>query len=234
MKAFAILIMTIFMVGCETTPPASRASIGSADSNYQPAESQPPVSLFSGDAAVLSDADIDRILRYKYTLPKPARIAILPLGQDRWFGYSDELARSGEEIRTSFIAQLRKDSSVVTASYLPTLLIPANRSVAHLREAATRYQADLLIVYQTSCRTYEKYKIFGANSSKSFCNIEAVMLDVRTGIVPFTTSATQEFVAKQSNDDSNFYETMRKAELTAIRECLVKIGGQVADYINAH
>ena len=222
------------MAGCETAPPASRIGSGSASNVYEPSENQPLASLFTGDAAVLSDADIDRILRYKYTLPKQARIAILPLGQNLWFGYSDELARNSEEVRKSFIARLLEGSNIVSASYLPTLLIPTNRSVAHLREAATRYQADLLIVYQTSCRTYEKYKMFGANSSKSFCNIEAVILDVRTGIVPFTTAATQEFVATQSHDDTNFYETMRKAELTAIRDCLVKIGSQVVDYLNAH
>lgn len=107
-------------------------------------------SLFSGDAAVLSDAEIDRILKFNYVPPTQARVAVLPLGQEAWFGYSDELARSGEEIRGQFAAQLKSSPAVTSVSYLPSLLIPSKRSVASFREAAARYQADLLVVYQTS------------------------------------------------------------------------------------
>jgi len=56
---------------------------------------------------------------------------------------------------------------------------------------------------------------------------------VRTGIVPFTTSATQEFVAAQDPSDTNFFETMRKAELSAVRDGLGKIGSQIASYLGA-
>jgi hypothetical protein len=231
MRALAVLVFVIFVAGCSTVPPASQAN--NSATRVEAMGGQPAVSLFSGDAAVLSDADIDRILRYPYTPPKHPRIAVLPFGQDGWFGYSDELARSGEEVRGRFIAELQKAPGVANASYLPSLLIPSKRSVAYFREAATRYQADLLVVYQSSCRTYEKYKFFAANTSKSFCNIEAVVLDVRTGIVPFTTSATQEFVATQSPNDTNFYETMRKVELNSIRDGLVKVGQQIASYLSS-
>ena len=56
---------------------------------------------------------------------------------------------------------------------------------------------------------------------------------MRTGIVPFTTSATQEFVAAQDPSDTNFFETMRKAELSAVRDGLGKIGSQIASYLGA-
>lgn len=60
------------------------------------------------------------------------------LGQQLWFGYSDELARSGEEIRHNLIATLEQATSVTEASFLQTLLVPSNRSVTHYREAAAR------------------------------------------------------------------------------------------------
>lgn len=229
MRTVGLFLITLFCAGCAVAPQAQRAS--SSPAPYALQEYQSPQSLFSGDAAVLSDADIDRILKFSYVLPKQARVAVLSLGQELWFGYSDELARGGEEIRGRFTAQLKAAPTVTTASYLPSLLIPKNRSVAYFREAAARYQADLLVVYQSSCRTYEKYRLFSASSSKSFCNIEALVLDVRTGIVPFTTVATQEFVASQSDADANFGETMRKAELSAIRDALGKIGNDIAVYL---
>jgi hypothetical protein len=198
---------------------------------FAPAETAGKESLFSGDSAVLSDAEIDRILKFNYVPPAQSRVAVLALGQETWLGYSDELARSGEEIRGEFTAQLKTASTVTSASYLPSLLIPSRRSVASFREAAARYQADLLVVYQTSCRTYEKYRMFSANTSKSFCNVEALVLDVRTGLVPFTTVATQELTVNQSDSEINSYETMRKAELGAIRDALGRIGTSVSAYL---
>ncbi len=95
-------------------------------------------SLFAGDATLLSDADIARILAYKYVPPVQARVGILGLGQRLWFDYSDELARSGEQIRRDLIATLEQASPVSEASFLPVLLVPSNRSVLqHIRDPPT-------------------------------------------------------------------------------------------------
>lgn len=222
----SIAIAIVMLTGCATSQPRMMP----VTAEFAPSLSREPASnpsLFSADAAVLSDADIDRILRFTYVPPKQTRIAVLALGQARWFEYSDELARSGEEVQKRFTDQLETAPAIKKASYLPSLLIPATRSVGYFREAAARYQADTLIVYQSSCRTYEKYRVFASNTSKSFCNVEAAILDVRTGIVPFTTTVTQEFSADQTGSDANIYETMRKAELSAISDAL----GRVADQI---
>jgi len=189
--------------------------------------------LFSGDAALLSDADIDRILGYHYVPPDHARVAVLALGQEGWFGFSDELSRSGEDVRGVFTTRLKGSSVVTSAAYLPALLIPSKRSVAAYREAAARFQADLLVVYQTACRTYEKSRVFSANSAKAYCNVEAVVLDVRTGLVPYATSATREIAVNQGANDINAYEMLRKSELGAIADALGKIGADIAAYLNS-
>jgi hypothetical protein len=225
MRSVVSFFLVLLCSACATAPRYPLVT------QLAPAESASNDSLFSGDSAVLSDAEIDRILKFNYVPPTQARVAVLALGQDVWFGYSDELARSGEDIRNQFTAQLKASPTVTSASYLPSLLIPSKRSVASFREAAARYQAELLVVYQTSCRTYEKYRVFSANTSKSFCNVEALVLDVRTGLVPFTTAATQELSVNQSDNELNFYETRRKAELGAIRDALSRIGASVSAYL---
>jgi hypothetical protein len=188
-------------------------------------------SLFSGDAAIVSDADIDRILKFQYQAPKQIRIAVLPFAREAWFGYSDELARTGNDMRAQLLNQLRSNPRVTHAAFLPTLLIPNNRAVPYFREAAARYQADLLLIYQTSCRTYDKARLFAASQSKSYCNIEALLLDTRTGIVPFTTTASEEFTVTQTKADTNFYETTRKAELSAIGKALLDVGTKAAAFL---
>lgn len=229
MRVVAMLFFTTIISGCATharheAPSQSMHSLGFAGMGHQPA------SLFSGDAAILSDADIDRILKFKYVPPTQTRVGILALGHQLWIDYSDELARSGEEVQSNFINQLKRSPAVTGAAYLPSLLIPKNSSVPFFREAAARYQADSLVIYQSSCRNYEKYRFFEANISKSFCNVEVALLDVRTGIVPFTTTVTQEFVASQTTGDTNIYETMRKAEQTAIRGALDKIANDLVSF----
>ncbi|HEX7046630.1 MAG TPA: hypothetical protein VF275_03530, partial [Gammaproteobacteria bacterium] len=194
---------------------------------------EPQLSLFSSDAAVLTDADIERILSYEYHAPESAKIAVLSLGRELWRGYSDELSRTAESVRNEFTNQLETARSVVNAEYLPSLLIPTNHSVTPFREAASRFQVDLLVVYQTSCQTYQKFRFFAANTSKSFCNVEAVVLDVRTGIVPYTVSATHEFRIEQSDNDANIYETRRNAELSAVQAALTGIGEDLVEYLSS-
>jgi hypothetical protein len=218
--------------GCATAPPHA-VGLGDELARERPVATDSSVqSLFSGDAALLSDADIARILAYKYLPPERARVGVLGLGQQLWFGYSDELARSGEDLRRDLLATLKQAPPVAEASFLPGLLVPSNRSVAHYREAAARTQSDLLLIYQASCRTYEKFRMFRASEAKAFCTVEALLLDVRTGIVPFTNTVTRELLIVESKDDFSIYETRRRSELNAIRDALNQVAGAVVAYLS--
>ncbi len=230
MRIVLLLAVALLVSACDSAPTRSPSapyrSLGSDSSEY--GESR--TSLFTTDASVLSDQDIDRILRYKYSAPRQSHIAILALGRMFLVGYSTELARSGEEIRKAFTDQLKSSPAVVRASYLPDLLVPQKRTVAYLREAATRFQADTLLVYQTECHEYQKYHVFAADEARAYCTIEAALVDVRTGIVPFTTTATEVFTVKQSPEDSDIFETQQKAEMKAMRGALLRIAGDVAAF----
>jgi hypothetical protein len=188
-------------------------------------------SLFSSDSALLSDDDIKRILGHRFLLQKQNKIGILTLGRSDWSGWSDELARAGSDVQSKLVAKLKSCPGVFDASYLPALLIPEKGTVGHFREAAARYQVDLLLIYQPSCRTYEKYRFLSPDKVKSYCTVEAVLLDTRSGIVPFTATASRDFIAEKSDTDLNLIETMRRVELNALREALGEIGDKVVDFL---
>ena len=228
MRTILLVVAVLLCAACETAPPVQSSS---PSATRVEAEREAPTSLFAEDAVVLSDTDIDRILRFHYVPPAQTRVAVLALGQEVWSGYSDELARTGADVRSDFSRELKTAASVTEVSFLPSLLVPSKRSVGLYREAAARYQADLLVVYQSSCRTYEKYRFFSASTTKSYCNVEAVVVDVRTGLVPFATAATKDVTVSENRADMNMSETMRKAELGAIREALVKIGAEISAYL---
>jgi hypothetical protein len=213
--------------------PTSYYDEGAESSRLAFAKAPEPVSLFSSDSAVLSDEDIKRILSHRFSLQKQNRIGILTIGRSYWFGWSDELARAGADVQSELIGKLRSSPYVFDASYLPTLLIPEKKTVGYFREAAARYQADLLLLYQASCRTYEKYRFFSPDKSKSYCNVEAVLIDTRTGIVPFTVTASRDFIAEKSPTDMNLTETIRRAELTALRAALGEAGDRIVSFLGS-
>lgn len=196
------------------------------------ADSSDYSSLFSSDSTVLSDEEVKKILAFRFIPQTLNRIAILPMGQLYWQGWSADLDNAGEAIKNGFVEKLRSAPCVYDASYLPTLLIPEKRTIGHLREAAARYQSDLLLIYRASFKTYEKYKVFSPDKTKAYCNLEAVLLDTRTGIVPFTILVSRTYVAEEQEGDMNFSETIRKAQLSALESALSEVGDEVVTFLS--
>src|SRR5207245_6359329 len=100
MRAVLPVILMLLCAACETAAPVQRSSPPATQVEY---DRQAPISLFADDATVLSDADIDRILRFHYVPPAQARVAVLALGQEVGFGYLDELARDRKSTRLYYI-----------------------------------------------------------------------------------------------------------------------------------
>lgn len=227
-KYFAILVM-LLVTGCSSIATQNRPhdyySPGQNNASKKP--------LFGTSEGMLADKDIERILNYRLQLPSKNRIAILKLSSDSyWRYYSNDFAQLTESIATDFIGQLRSSSRVYDASFLPSMLIPEQRTVPYLREAAARYQADLLLAYRSNCSTFEKYKFIDPNETKAYCSVEAVLLDIRSGIVPFTVVSSNEFRATKSEGDTNFSETIKKAELAAVSKSLKEVASQLNVFLS--
>ena len=193
---------------------------------------QPAVSLFAGDAEVLSDQAIADILGYQYQPPALSRIAIMPFGQEVWTTWSSEFLVVTDELKQNLIDRLMESPQVYDASFLPTILIPEQRTVPHLREAAARYQADLLLVYRSACYSFERYRFFAADQTEGACTVEAVLLDVRTGLVPMSSIVSQSFSAEQNAEDFSFRETILRAQLAAVVAALGNVSGEIAEFLS--
>jgi hypothetical protein len=235
-KYFILLLSTLVLIATGCANKLSTVTQSRPDSYYNglamEVGSSDSDSLFASDNAILADEDVKKILAFRFTPQTLNRISILPIGQMYWHGWSDDLDKAGEAVQNALIEKLKKAPSVYDASYLPTLLIPEKKSIGHLREAAARYQADLLLIYKASFKTYEKYKFFSPDKSKAYCNLEAVLLDTRTGIVPFTILVNRTFTAEEQKTDMNFHETIRKAQLQALESALSEVGDEVAHFLS--
>jgi hypothetical protein len=73
-------------------------------------------SLFSSDEKTLSDADIARVLEYKYVAPPRSRIAILPFGWGAWSGWPEQMAIATDTIDKQVISVLRSSRGALTVT----------------------------------------------------------------------------------------------------------------------
>lgn len=235
MKAFQFLVIVFLpfaVAGCTTIPSyPSRAVNSGMTPSFANTPDADRVSLFSTDTDVLSDQEIARILAYEYEPPEELRVGILAIDESRWRAWSSELETTTAQVQSDFVRKLKRSGSIKEASYLPGLLVPSERTVGHFREAAARYQADMLVIYQPSCRTYAKYRIFSPNTSRSYCTVEAVLLDTRTGIVPLAVTESREFTAETTESEISFQETLRRAELGAVGDALTDIAAAVTGFL---
>ncbi|MFK7887965.1 MAG: hypothetical protein AB8G16_13985 [Gammaproteobacteria bacterium] len=226
----ALILVLLSVGGCSvpistTTRPASY---------YEPVAVQTDsssTSLFKNDSAVLSDEAIARVLGHRYQAPPLSRVALMPFGREVWSSWSEELARASAKTKTNVVTALRASPRIYDVSFLPDILIPEHKSVPHLRQAAARYQADLLLIYRTDCRSFDRYRLFAADESRSHCSVEAVLLDTRTGLVPFTSVVSESFQATQTAADINFRETVLKAQLDASARALATVADELRTFM---
>jgi hypothetical protein len=115
-----------------------------------------------------------------------------------------------------FMDSLRGATAIIDASYLPGFLISKSPTLAQLREAAARYQADLVLLFTTSCRLYPQHNLLASSEVRAYCSADSAVLDVRTGLVPFVSRGGDDLVLKETQKDLRLSETVQRAELDGV------------------
>ncbi|MDH3253996.1 MAG: hypothetical protein OEM62_03315 [Acidobacteriota bacterium] len=223
------VVLSASMLACTATKEAP-SYLASLD--YQGRETLRQ-SLFKEDLSLLSNEDIERILTSKIELPHGARMSVLQLGGDSHVLVLPEPDSESSNLLRSLRDQLAGSQRLTSVAFLPSLLVPRTLSVAKLREAAARFQSDLLFVYRTPCLQFERNRFLGADQAKAYCVAEGVLLDVRTGIIPFSSTASSTFGASRSAEDLNAYETMRRSQSEAMVEALSGLAGKLVEFLGS-
>jgi hypothetical protein len=238
----ASLMMAILVSGCGA--PIAQEYAGMTSMRAEPAayEEHPTLttSLFKSDQAVMSDEAIARILSSKVVLAQDARIALMKFpGAEhaalRYYGYyywrSEDYLKTQQEYIDTISRKLAASDRVAEVILLPSLLTPTEATIPVLREAAVRLQADLLLVFRLTSDIYHQPKLFARDQVKAYCTCEAVLLDVRTGLIPFTTVTTRDRMEKREKQDLDVNETMRRAETAAVLDALNAVSDKLVDFL---
>ena len=79
---------------------------------------------------------------------------------------------------------------------------------------------------------FEKDRLIGKKEAKACSTVEAILIDVRTGIIPYSTIATETFTATKTEQDLNFQETTMRAQQEATGKALSKVADDVVKYLD--
>lgn len=233
---FLILFVSALFISCGSTYPKASAKVYQDQSmqKYYPPETITQ-SLFTNKESTISEADIQRLLNGKIKLPDTVRIAILNLNST-YSNYNRYTWNNEEEMQTKrnhfelLKSKLESTGKTKKVFLLPKLMTNTNPTLPKLRESAVRMQADLLLIFHIRSDLYYKYKMFKKNEVKAFATCESLLMDIRTGVIPFSDVLTHDVLMKKEEEDFNNDELRRRAIQEASVKTLESLGNDLIDF----
>ena len=117
---------------------------------------------------------------------------------------------------------------------MPDLLISKPASFTSIREAAVRMQADIVVVYSIAGDIYSNYKFFTKPDIKAFATTQLIVLDVRTGLIPFSTVVTKDVLSQRKKEELNNSEASSRIQQEAVLLTINEIGQKIKDFLTAN
>ncbi len=200
-------------------------------------------SLFPSDQLVLSQAAIDTILSSRIVIPDNSKLAIIKFpgaleqnSSKYGYGYwrSEQYLSLQQSYVDTLISIIDSSQKINSISLLPSLLTPQSPTIPILREAAVRLQAPLLVVYRINSDIYQEYRMFRSTKAKAYATVEIVLLDIRTGIIPFTAISTKEAQSAKRKSDANDQDLFRRTEQDAVNKALNTIANDLVAFLNSN
>lgn len=233
MKYPFLLLATIALLSSCTAP---RSAPHFTETPYPDNDPIITQSLFNDKTATISEENIQKILDGSYQLPQQLRVAVVRLentAQQRRYLWSDEQHLKTQQAYLDLFAEKFRQSPRVTGvSIIPDLLISKSPSFTNIREAAVRMQADIAVVYSINSDIYSKYKLFSKPDIKAFATTQLIVLDIRTGLVPFSAIVTKDTLSQKKKEELDQSEAANRIQNEAVLLTIHDIGQQIATFLD--
>lgn len=232
MKRIGVLILFGFILtSCSTTPPIGQPYLSGMG------DPEPPIteSLFNDKSATISEDNIQKILDGSYTLPENLRIGFVKLegsqNRQRYYGADEQFLKSQQQYLDLFSQKFNSSPRVKSIAVIPDIIISRTPTFTAIREAAVRTQSDMVVIYSINSDIYSQYKLFTKPEIKAFATAQLIILDVRTGLIPFTTIVTKDYTDKRNNNDLNNNEAANRIKNQAVLLTIEEIGNQITAFL---
>ena len=208
-----------------------------SNSEYPYSDTLITQSLFNDKSSTITEESIQKILNGNYKLPDQLRVAIVklenPKARGHYWGYYDDeqYLKTQQSYLDLFTEKFRQSSRVTKISSIPEILLAKTPSFTNLRESAVRMQADVVVVYAIVSDIYSRYKFLNKADIKAFATIQLIVLDVRTGLVPFSTIVTRDFLSQKQKEEMDNSEARNRIQHEAVLLSINEIGEQVSRFL---
>lgn len=233
MKYIALIIFICMLAAsCDTT---SKFSSPANQTEYNN-DTLITQSLFNDKASTISEEGIQKILDGNYKLPEQLNVAIVRIEnnqQKRSYYWNDEAyLKTQQSYMDLFGEKFKQSPGVIKVSIIPDLLISKTPSFTNIREAAVRMQADVVVIYSITSDTYSKYKLFTKTDIKAFATTQLILLDVRTGLIPFSTIVTKDLLSLKKKEELDNSEARNRIQNEAVLLTINEIATKITDFLN--
>ena len=234
MKQITLLIATIILLtACGTTRP----SFDSSNAKFSSGDTLITESLFNDRTSTISEENIQKILDGTFKLPQKLRVAIVrlePTSQLKRYWSDEQYLKTQQSYLDLFSEKFKQSPRVTKVSIIPDLLISKSPSFTNIREAAVRMQADIVVVYSITSDIYSKYKFFSKADIKAFATTQLIILDVRTGLIPFSAIVTKDYLSQKKKEELDNSEASSRIQNEAVLLTISDIGQKITEFLNTN
>jgi hypothetical protein len=230
-----LLAIAALLAACGSTRPTGSSSAFDAPG----ADTLITQSLFNDKSSAISEENIQKVLDGTYKLPQQLRVAIVrleptpQLKRYYWNYWSDEqYLKTQQSYLEQFADKFKQSSRVTKLSIIPDLLVSKTPSFTSLREAAVRMQADVVVVYAITSDIYSNYRFFSKPDIKAFATTQLIILDVRTGLIPFSAIVTKDHLSRRKKEELDNAEAATRVQNEAVLSTITDIGERISAFLN--
>jgi hypothetical protein len=196
-------------------------------------------SLFAEKDRTISEENIQKLLDGKLTLPPTLRVALYRHGDSRrttagryyHYQYDDDVLQTQQTFTDTLMLGIKRCEKVVKTTVIPELMLQRAPTVTQLRESAVRLQSDLLLVYTVKSDIYYHEKWFAKDQVKAYSTMEIMLLDVRTGLIPFSSIISNDYLYQKPFHNMPLQEARKLAEMQAILLNIKEAGKRVSAFL---
>ena len=236
-KLFFCVLATLLLGACSTSR-VSTSPEYMTNENYKN-KPQLKTSLFNGSTP-LNDQQIQKLLSSKITISKKPKLVIIKLtsnqySYDKYYRTEQSFNQKSfllDEYNTNGFIKNLLDSKIFTdVSILPNFMIMNESNFETLRTTALRAQADLALITKTEVFTDWQFNFVTTHQAKAMATVESIIIDTRTGTVPFTSINSEIVTENKNQDDYDMNETMNRAKSIAEGAALKKTSEDLVNFI---
>jgi len=226
----AVLMCFAFATGCSSMKKGNEAytEYGFMKNLEYQGKKQLSEPLFKLENGSLSEKSIRNLLKSRVKIPAKVSVAVVRLNMNS----SYERRPLNEQISKGFYSRKNWGKRVQAVMPVPDILVNHPVTLEGLRSTAALMRADLLLIVSPKNSVDWQLNIFEENKAKAYTNLDVLLLDTRTGAVPFTFIASEMAEIPKKNNDYSNQEMMQRAMLESEKKAYTSLLPPVQDFIN--